>query len=395
MTHRRARSRRSFLEATGAAAVGMAVLPSAACRPGAPDGQRDSAASKSDPNAIAPPPSADPAATGLNVLVLGGTGFIGPHLVRRLQARGHGVVLFNRGRSNTHLFPEVERLVGDRNGDLTALEGRRWDAVVDNSGYTPEQVRLSVDLLKDATGQYLFTSTRAVYTDYAHPVMDEDAPVGPANIPESEWRGYGPHKVLAERIVQEGFGARALIARPPVIVGPGDRSDRFTYWPARIHEGGDVLVQGDRSDPVQFIDVRDLVDFYVHLLEQETAGVFNTEGPAALLSSAELVHGVRAITSAPVSFTWVDWDFLAARGQMPRQQLPFWEPPRGRYLNFGRMDSSRAIAAGLTFRPLAVTAKETLDFHLTRSPERQSDLRIGLDRATEARLLEEWRQAAD
>lgn len=385
MTTRRSHSRRSFLGTTGAAAVGAAGLLGGAC-------QRD--APQPTPRPTAPDrPRTGPATTGLNVLVLGGTGFIGPHLVRRLQARGHGVVLFNRGRSNTHLFPEVERLVGDRNDDLDALEGRRWDAVVDNSGYSPEQVRLSVDLLKGATGQYLFTSTRAVYTDYAHPVMDEDAPVGPANIPESEWEGYGPDKVLAERVVQEAFGARTLIARPPIVVGPGDRTDRFTYWPARVHQGGEVLVQGDRSDPIQFIDVRDLAEFYVHLLEQETAGIFNTEGPAAPLSTAELVHGVRAITSAPVSFTWVDWDFLEARGQLPRRELPFWEPPRGRYLNFGRMDSSRAIAAGLSFRPLAVTAKETLDYHLSRSIRRQGNLRIGLKPDAEARLLEEWRQA--
>lgn len=391
MTGRRSRSRRSFLGATSAAAFAAAALPGAAS---AIAGRREDTPSPSPPANGPNRPRQGGRQPGLNVLVLGGTGFIGPHLVRRLLERGHRVVLFNRGRTNTHLFPEVERLVGDRNGDLAALEGRCWDAVVDNSGYAPEQVRLSTDLLKDATDQYLFTSTRAVYTDYAQPVMDEDAPVGPADVPESEWQGYGPNKVLAERVVEETFGARTLIARPPVVVGPGDRSDRFTYWPARIHEGGEVLVQGDPSDPLQFIDVRDLAEFYVHLLEQETAGVFNTEGPAAPLSLAGLVHGVRAITSASVSFTWVDWDFLEARGQMPQRQLPFWQPPRGRYLNYGRMDSSRAIAAGLAFRPLAVTAKDTLDWHLARASNGQGALRTGLDRATEARLLEEWRRAA-
>ena len=193
---------------------------------------------------------------GLGILILGGTGFIGPHVVRHALARGHEITLFNRGRTNTHLFPEVEKLVGDRNDDVSALEGRRWDAVIDNSGYTPDQVRLTVDALKDATAQYLFTSTRAVYTDYTAPVMNEDAPVGPMDLPESEWRGYGPNKVLAERVVEGGFGTRTLIVRPPVIVGPGDRSDRFTYWPDRIDAGGEVLVQGDPTDPVQFIDVR-------------------------------------------------------------------------------------------------------------------------------------------
>ena len=246
-------------------------------------------------------------------------------------------------------------------------------------------------MLRDATGQYLFTSTRAVYTDFTAPVMNEDAPVGPKDIPESEWRGYGPNKVLAERAVEGGFGTRTLIVRPPVIVGPGDRSDRFTYWPDRIDAGGEVLVQGDPTDPVQFIDVRDLAEFYIHLLEQQTAGIFNSVGPGSPLSSAELVYGIRAITATPVSFTWVDWDFLAERGQMPQQQLAFWQPPRGRYLNYGRMDSSRGIAAGLRFRPLAVIAKDTLDWHRGREVGGEFRLRTGLNRATEAELLAAWR----
>ena len=178
--------------------------------------------------------------------------------------------------------------------------------------------------------------------------------------------------------------------RPPVIVGPGDRSDRFTYWPDRIDAGGEVLVQGDPTDPVQFVDVRDLAEFYVHLLEEDTAGIFNSVGPGAPLSSAELVYGIRAITGTPVSFTWVDWDFLAERGQMPQSQLPFWQPPRGRYLNYGRMDSSRGIAAGLRFRPLAVTAKDTLDWHRSREVGGEYRLRTGLDRATEVELLAAW-----
>ena len=328
---------------------------------------------------------------GLSILILGGSGFIGPHVVGHAMARGHEMTLFNRGRTNTHLFPGVEKLVGDRNDDLTALEGCRWDAVIDNSGYDPDQLRLSVDLLGGATDQYLFTSTRAVYTDFTADVMNEDAPLGPSDIPESEWDGYGPNKVLAERVVEGGFGARTLIVRPPVIVGPGDRSDRFTYWPARIDDGGEVLVQGDPSDPVQFVDVRDLSEFYIHLLEQQTAGIFNSVGPGASLSSAELVYGIRAITATPVSFTWLDWDFLAERGQMPQAQLPFWQPPRGHYLNYGRMDSSRGIAAGLTFRPLAVTAKETLDWHRSRAAADGFEWRTGLDRGVEAELLAEWR----
>jgi 2'-hydroxyisoflavone reductase len=327
---------------------------------------------------------------GMNILVLGGTGFIGPHLVEYALERGHRITLFNRGRTNTHLFPSVEKLVGDRNDDLSALEGRSWDAVIDNSGYTPQQVRLSVDLLKSACEQYLFTSTRAVYTDYTQAVMDENAPVGPKDLPEAEWDGYGPNKVLAERIVQEGFGARTLITRPPVIVGPGDRSDRFTYWVDRIDDGGDILVQGDYDDPVQFVDVRDLSEFYVHLVEKSVSGIFNTEGPASELTTAGLVHGIKAITAAPSRFHRVDWDFLIGEGETPQGSLPFWQPPRGRYLNYGRMDNRRAIANGMTFRPLAVTAKDTLEWHRTRSADAQSALRVGLTRDREAELLGLW-----
>lgn len=331
------------------------------------------------------------AQSGMNILVLGGTGFIGPHLVQYALDRGHRITLFNRGRTNTHLFPEAEKLVGDRNDNLSALEGRRWDAVIDNSGYTPQQVRLSVDLLHGNCDQYLFTSTRAVYTDYTADVMDEDAPVGPKGVPESEWDGYGPNKVLAERIVQEAFGAKTLITRPPVIVGPGDRTDRFTYWVDRIDDGGDILVQGDPTDPIQFVDVRDLSEFYVRLLEQSTTGIFNTEGPGSALDTAGLIHGIKAVTSTPSSFTWVDWDFLIDKGETPQDSLPFWQPPRGRYLNYGHMVNTRAIESGLTFRPLAVIAKDTLDWHRTRPSENQSALRVGMTREREAALLHQWR----
>ncbi len=371
-------TRRRFLGVTaGAAAFGMAAsldpLAGAVQRPDASPPRRGQA--------------------GLSILVLGGTGFIGPHVVSRAMERGHSITLFNRGRSNTHLFPAAEKLVGDRNGNLTALEGRRWDAVIDNSGYTPDQVEATVDLLKDSVGQYLFTSTRAVYRDFTAPVMNEDAPLGPADIPEAEWEGYGPLKVLAERAVEAGFGSRTLIVRPPIIVGPGDRTDRFTYWVDRIDDGGDVMAWGDPTDPVQFVDVRDLSEFFVHLLEQETGGIFNAEGPEAPLSSAELLYGIRAVTPSPVSFTWVDWDFVMSRGEEPQGSMPFWQPPAGSYLNYGRMVNTRAVEAGLRFRPLAVTARETLHWHRSRPLPQQESLRVGMSRAREAELLADWRKA--
>lgn len=376
-------TRRDFIERAGAlagaAALGLAAPPGAA---GANSAARTTG--KTD--------ARKGSRQTMSILILGGTGFIGPWVVRRAIARGHEVVLFNRGQTNIHLFPHVEKLVGDRDGDLSALQGRRWDAVVDNSGYNANQLERSVDMLKGATDQYLFTSTRAVYHEFTAPVMDEDAPLGPRDIPESEWVGYGPNKVLAERVVREGFGDRTLIVRPPVVVGPGDLTDRFTYWVDRIDDGGEVLVWGDPTDPVQFVDVRDLAEFYINLLEHETRGVFNTNGPEAELSSAELVYGIRAITASPVSFTWVDWDFLAERDLHPQNPLPFWQPPRGRYLNYGRMDSSRAIAAGLRFRPLAVTASHTLDWHRNRENLGNYQLRV-FNRDVEARVLAQWKAA--
>jgi 2'-hydroxyisoflavone reductase len=168
-------------------------------------------------------------------------------------------------------------------------------------------------------------------------------------------------------------------------------ADRFTYWVDRIDDGGEVLATGDPTDPVQFIDVRDLAEFYVHLLENDTPGVFNAEGPEASLSSAALLHGIRAVTNTPVSFTWVEWDFLFEQDVLPSRDLPFWQPPRGRYLNYGRMNNRRAIAAGLRFRPLAETAKDTLDWHRTRSPQEQEQLRAGIPRQREAELLAAWR----
>jgi len=331
--------------------------------------------------------SAAQSSDGLKILVLGGTGFIGPHFVRHALARGHKLTLFNRGRTNTHLFPEAEKLVGDRNDNLSALEGRQWDAVLDNSGYTPLQVQQSVDLLKGNCEQYLFTSTRAVYTDFRHAVMDEDAPVGPKDLPESQWSGYGPNKVLAERIVQAAFGSRTLITRPPVIVGPGDRTDRFTYWVDRLDDGGDVLVQGHRADPIQFVEVRDLAEFYVHLLENSTTGIFNTEGPQAELTTAGLVHGIRAITTTPSRLHWVPWNFLVEQGEVPQETLVFWNRPEGRYLNYGRMVNTRAIDKGLKFRPLATIAQDTLAWHRTRPVAEQTTLRAGISRDRERELL--------
>ncbi|HUH13904.1 MAG TPA: NAD-dependent epimerase/dehydratase family protein, partial [Longimicrobiales bacterium] len=327
----------------------------------------------------------------LRILILGGTGFIGPHLVREVLARGHTPVLFNRGRTEPRLFPEqfegLENLIGDRNGDISALGDGRWDAVVDDSGYTPDAVRATAQLLRGRVGHYLFTSTRGVYAGFTAERIDEDAPVGIAGVPDTEWTGYGPLKALAEREVRAAFPERHSITRPPIITGPGDSTDRYTYWYVRIDEGGEVLAPGVPSDPVQYVDVRDLVEFYVHVLEQGTTGTFNVAGPAAPLSSAEFLYGIRAVTPAPVSFTWVDWDFLEAHGIREGRELSSWRAPRGESLNYGRVDNSRALAAGMTFRPLADTARDTLEWWKSLGRDGRGALRAGIPAEAERAAL--------
>jgi 2'-hydroxyisoflavone reductase len=371
-------TRRDFIRTTALGAVGAGLLPRALHGDGAR--QQASHATASHPSSPA-----------LRILILGGTGFIGPHLVRTVLARGHTPVLFNRGRTQPQMFAEqyegIEVLVGDRDGEIGALAGGRWDAVIDDSGYTPQQVRATARLLRDAVGTYLFTSTRAVYRDFTPDRVDEDAPLGMRGVPEAEWTGYGPLKALAEREVRDAFPGRFIIARPPIITGPGDGTDRFTYWYDRVHRGGEILAPGHGTDPVQYIDVRDLVEFYVHAIEQGVSGVFNTVAPAAPLSSAEFLYGLRALTAAPASFTWADWDFLAAHGIRQGRELSAWRAPTGANLNYGRVDNSRARAAGMTFRPLAVTAGDTLAWWHSLPAERRASSRAGIPADVEAAAL--------
>jgi len=329
----------------------------------------------------------------LRILVLGGTGFIGPHQVAFALDRGHTVTLFNRGRTAPELFPDVEQLRGDRAaGDLGELGGaREWDVVMDNAATDPRWVREAAQLLKDRAGQYIFISTQSVYTSRAEIGMDETAPVGRPDLPREEWTGYGPSKALAEEEAQRAFPGRATIVRPSLIVGPGDETDRWTYWPVRVHRGGNVVVPGTPRDPMQFIDARDLSEWLVRLAENGTAGVFNAVGPEAPLTSAEMFYGLRAVTSTPVSFTWVDADFLREMGVRAWSDMPAWQVPRGATAGFARMSNARALEAGLTFRPLADTGRDTLEWFLGQPPERRERLRAGLSPERERWLLAAWR----
>ncbi|MDE2975514.1 MAG: NAD-dependent epimerase/dehydratase family protein [Gemmatimonadota bacterium] len=296
----------------------------------------------------------------MKILVLGGTGFIGPHTVRHALSRGHTVTLFNRGRTNPHLFPELEKLVGDRDGDLAALEGRRWDAVVDNSGYVPRHVRDSAELLADS-GRYLFVSSISAYKDLAPAGITEDYEVGRLDDPAVEevtGTTYGPLKALCEDAVREVFGERANIVRPGFIVGPGDPTDRWTYWPVRVSMGGDMAVPGTPGDPVQFIDARDLGSWLVGMLEDGVGGVFNGAGPVQPLGMGAFLETCRDAGGGDPAFHWIDAEFVQER----EIRFPIRGPATGEFGGAHRIDISRAIATGYRSRPVADTVRDTLEW---------------------------------
>jgi len=341
-------------------------------------------------------------AAPLRILILGGTGFIGPHQVRYAISRGHTVTLFNRGRTNPGLFPEVEKLRGDRDGGLDVLRGREWDAVLDNSGYLPRLVRDSAQLLKDSVGRYLFVSSISVYDMTLGPGQDVDvAPVAtmedPTLEPENLGQFYGPLKALCEEEVSKAFGDRAISVRPGAITGPGDPTDRIRHWIARVERGGEILVPGKPTDAVQYIDARDLTGWCVRMLEQGDSGTYNATGPSAPLSTAELVYGIRAISSTDLSFTWVDEDFLSEHEVRDSAYMP-WLPSTSVMAAFNYINLSRSLATGLTFRPLATTAFDMLDEYRA-STEREGPQgfgrRGGVSWEREAELLREWHEAVE
>ena len=335
----------------------------------------------------------------LRILILGGTGFIGPHQVRYALSRGHEVTLFNRGRTNAEIFPEVEKLVGDRESDLSALEGRSWDVVVDNSATNaPHWVEASANLLKDSCERYIFVSTRSVYADTSRIPMSIEAPVWTyesAGVePGAERLPYGLGKAISEQIARDVFGEdRTIVFRPGLIIGPGDPTDRFTYWPVRIHRGGEVLAPGDGTDPVQIIDARDFGDWLVRMAEAGESGTYNVVGPRTPRPMDELLYGIRAVTTAETTFTWVDTDFVIDAGLRPYGEMPVWRPARDGAEGFARFDLTPEVEKGLTFRSLADTTAATLEFHFSRPPERQAELRSGVSAEREAEVLAMWHAA--
>ena len=336
----------------------------------------------------------------LRILILGGTGFTGPFQVNYALARGHKVTLFNRGQRPSPEWPgSVEQLHGDRNtGDLKALEGRDWDVCIDNPTSLPFWVRDAGQALKGRVGHYLFISTISVYADGAKAGIDENSAVatyqGKDAMAETietlraDVGGlYGPLKALSEAEARKQFGEKVTIVRPGFIVGPRDDTDRFTYWPKRIAQGGEVLVPGDGRDPVQIIDGRDLGEWMIRLAEAGTTGTFNACGPDFALSTDAMVHGCHAVTGGPITFTHVTPEFIEAN----EVALPIWVPREGSpYSGYGAVSNARAIAAGLRFRPLATTVTDLLAWYRTLPAERQSEVRAGLSRDREAELLKAW-----
>jgi 2'-hydroxyisoflavone reductase len=320
----------------------------------------------------------------MRLLLLGGPKFLGRALIDSALGRGHEVTIFNRGVTNPQLYPDVEKLIGDRDGGLDALRGRSWDAVVDTSGYVPRIVRDSSTLLADCVEQYAFVSSIAYYADYRGRRTEDDpaAPLGdlPADRMLDDHSNYGPLKALCEDEVRAVFRDRALVVRPGLIVGPHDPTDRFTYWPRRVERGGPILAPAPPESSVQVIDVRDLADWTIRLLEEGRGGTFNaTSEPDAITFGSML----EACGAAEV--VWADEDFLLANGIEGWGDIPCWLPSTAEdWAWFLRVDVSRALAAGLTFRPLAETARDV--------PEWTG--KAGLPPEREAELLDAWQHVA-
>jgi 2'-hydroxyisoflavone reductase len=326
----------------------------------------------------------------MKILVLGGTVFVGRHFTQAALDHGHQVTLFNRGQHNPELFPEAVKLHGDRDGGLAVLEGHRWDAVVDTSGYLPRLVRASAKMLSTMASHYTFISSIAVYADASKPGIDENSPVGDLadrSIEEINEVTYGPLKAMCEEEVNAQFPERSLIVRPGLIVGPDDPTDRFTYWPVRAARGGEILAPNTPNAPVQFIDVRDLSNWMIEMIEKQATGVFNATGPDYRLSMSHFLERCISVSVRDAHLTWVDEEFLINSGVSEWMDLPLWLYAEKEKALLAT-DVTKAIDSGLTFRSLEETIEDTMLWAGSRKPE--YEWRAGLDPDREKRLLAAW-----
>jgi len=331
----------------------------------------------------------------LRILILGGTGFTGPFQVKYALSRGHKVTVFNRGKTHPGELPkEVEQLIGDRNGHLEALKGKQWDVCIDNPTTLPAWVRDAAQILKANVERYIFISTISVYADTSTG-PDENTPLAKYEgadpfketleaMKASGYKTYGPLKALSEQETEKWFPGKSLIIRPGLIVGPRDETDRFTYWPVRIDRGGEVLAPGNPSDPVQFIDGRDLAEWTIRMAENRETGICNATGPAKELGIGGMLDGIKTALNSNATFAWADAEFLKQQKVEAWSDMPVWA---GDELGMSRTNISRALAKGLTFRPLGDTARDALAWFKAQKPERQAKMRAGLTPEREAEVL--------
>lgn len=387
-------TRREFIirSAAAAGAIGLGIVPRIAL---------------GDDRGPAPGRAARP----LNILILGGTGFMGPEQVNYALARGHHITLFNRNKTRPDMFKgQVDQLIGDLNNDTSALSGKKFDVVIDNPTTAPAWVRNVARYMKGNTDHYIFISTISVYPDNSVPNADETAPTTP--MPDSLdpytldrqnfGRYYGALKSRSEKEVQENYPGAFTIIRPGLIVGPLDPSDRFTYWPVRVARGGEVLAPGEPNDVTQFIDARDLAEWTIRMAEmgpREGGGIYNATGPRKPIPMGEFLQACKDVTHSDARFTWVPWSFLQEQKIRAWRDMPIVVPPDGPTAGFDRRNIDRALAKGLTFRPLAVTIKDTLEWNKTRPQEAQDKLAAGaiagISAQREAEVLAAWHAKAN
>jgi 2'-hydroxyisoflavone reductase len=334
----------------------------------------------------------------LRLLVLGGTKFLGVHIVELALQHGHTVSLFNRGKTNTDLFPQLEHLKGDRDAQLDSLKGGKWDAVIDDSGYVPRHVRLSAELLAPNVQRYLFISTISVYASFAQPNSEDSAlgKIADESTEKVDGGAYGPLKALCEKAAETAMPGRVAVVRPGLIVGPRDPTDRFTYWPARAARGGDMAAPGTPKDRIQFIDARDLAAFVLGLVESQTVGIFNATSPPGMFAMGDLIQASNTAANATVKpvpaprAVWVPTDFLEKQQVQPWSDMPVWIPEKGEYGAFAEANVARALHAGLTLRPIQPTVNDTLAWHLQRPEAERAKLGAGLSPEREQAVLSAW-----
>ena len=347
----------------------------------------------------------------MNLLILGGTRFVGRHLVNSALARNHEVTLFNRGNHPSEALKNVEAIHGDRNSDLGKLHGRRWDAVIDTCGYLPRTVRASAEALAHSVDRYVFVSSQSVYADVSAIGVDETAPLatltseqleeanaidssGPASA-LTYGKMYGGLKALCEQTAEEVFPSRVLTIRPGLIVGPDDYTGRFTFWVTRVARGGEVLSPGRPDRYVQFIDVRDLAEWVVRMIENKETGVYNTAGRPNSITMETVLKECKAVSASDASFTWVSENFLLQEKVAAWSEMPLWLPEEAapHLQGFMFINCDKAVDSGLTFRSLSTTIRDILTSHGPQNAQHSSpgtQNLAGIDRDKEQSLLRKW-----